>query len=153
MMGHAVLDWAMSTVQTIRQYSDRPIRIRRHPGDKKSGRYCNLIMDQLQHQGIKDVSLSSIEVPLVREFKHCWALVNHNSSPAVGAILEGIPVFVTDPVNSQAREVANTDLTTIEDPQMFDRVRWAQRLSQFHWSHDDLTSGRCWQHMRKWAKH
>jgi hypothetical protein len=52
----------------------------------------------------------------VRNLKHCWAAVAHNSSPTVGAAIEGIPVFVTDPARSQCRDIANTDLSQIENP-------------------------------------
>jgi FlaA1/EpsC-like NDP-sugar epimerase len=68
-----------------------------------------------------------------------------------GTRLEGVPVFVTDPVRSQCRDIANTDLSQIETPSMPDRTAWLQRISQFHWSHADLVSGRCWAHMRQWV--
>jgi hypothetical protein len=80
-------------------------------------------------------------------------VVNHNSSPAVAAVLEGVPVFVTDPERSQAREVANTSLSRIENPEMPERLQWVQRISQFHWSHDEVKSGICWAHMKKWVQH
>lgn len=152
MLGFNVADWALITIKRIRQFCDRPIKIRAHPGDKKAARYCKNIIDLCNTHGIQDVSLSLAGTPLARDLKHCWAVVNHNSSPTVAAAIEGIPIFVTDPARSQAREVANHDLAALENPQMFDRLAWVQRLSQFHWSHDDLISGRCWQHMKKWAK-
>jgi len=75
--------------------------------------------------------------------------VNYNSSPVVGAAIEGIPIFVMDALNSQCKDIANTDLSRIENPQMPDRLRWIERLSMFHWNFDELTSGECWAHMRK----
>jgi len=65
-------------------------------------------------------------------------------------VIEGIPTFVTDPEHSQAREVANHDLSQIESPQLFDRQVWVERISQFHWSHQDLQTGDCWRHMRQY---
>jgi hypothetical protein len=88
----------------------------------------------------------------MHDFKNCWAVVNHNSSPAVAAAIEGIPVFVTDPDRSQARDIAGSGLNRIEKPHIPDRLAWIQRISQFHWSHDELRSGACWAHMKKWAK-
>jgi hypothetical protein len=35
---------------------------------------------------------------------------------------------------------------------MPDREAWVRRISQFHWSHEDLRSGACWSHMKQWAK-
>jgi hypothetical protein len=79
-------------------------------------------------------------------------VVNHNSSPTIGAAIEGIPVFVSDPERSQARDIANTDLSMIENPIMPDRNNWLARLSMFHWNFEDVESGRAWGHMRKWVQ-
>ena len=152
MAGFNVVDWALITAKQIRRYSDRPIRIRAHPGDKKAGRYCRDILELFARHGLKDIALSDSGTPLTRDFKHCWAVVCHNSSPGVAAAIEGMPVFLTDPVHSQAQEVANTDLSQIENPLLLDRTAWIQRISQFHWSYEDLTAGRCWQHMRNWVR-
>ena len=152
MAGFSVVDWALITAKQIRQQSSRPIRIRAHPGDKKAGRYSQNILDLCARHGIQNVALSEGNADLTRDFKHCWAVVCHNSSPGVAAAIEGIPVFVTDPVRSQCREVANTDISMIENPRMPDREAWIRRISQFHWSYQDLDAGRCWQHMRRWVQ-
>jgi hypothetical protein len=152
MAGFDVVDWTLITLKQLRRHTDRPIRIRPHPGDKKAGRYCRDILELCQRHGIRDVAMSDPKVPLERDFKHCWAVVNHNSSPAVGAAIEGFPVFVTDPDRSQARDVCNRDLARIENPELPDRQSWINRISQFHWSYDDLVTGKCWAHMRRWAK-
>lgn len=152
MAGFSVVDWALITAKQIRQYSNRPIRIRAHPGDKKAGRYCRDILELFARHDIQNVTLSDIRTALTRDFKHCWAVVCHNSSPAVAAVIEGVPAFVTDPLHSQARDVANTDIAVIENPGLPDRDAWIQRISQFHWSHADLESGACWRHMRQWAR-
>ena len=151
MAGFDVVDWALITTKQLRQHTNRPIRIRAHPGDKKANKYCQEIMRSLTRHGIKDVDLSPPNQPLTRDFKHCWAVICHNSSPGVAAAIEGIPVFLTDPDRSQAREVANTDLAAVENPVMPDRTHWIHRISQSHWSHADLASGAAWQHMKKWA--
>ena len=145
----SVVDWATSTIAQLRQHTDRPIVIRPHPGDKRAAEYMKQFSANSQ---LKNVTVGDSVDPLVRNLKHCWAAVAHNSSPTVGAAIEGIPIFVTDPARSQCRDIANTDLSQIENPRMPDRTAWLQRISQFHWSHADLTSGRCWSHMRAWAK-
>jgi len=70
----------------------------------------------------------------------------------VGAAIEGIPIFVMDSINSQCAEIANTDLSKIETPTMLDRQSWVERLGMFHWNFQELTSGECWQHIRKFIK-
>jgi hypothetical protein len=137
----SVADWARQTIAQLRQYTKRPIVVRAHPGDKKSKDYISTI------QG-KNVSLST-NTSLLADLKNCWAAVNHNSSAVVGAAIEGVPIFVTDCVRSQCQGVANTNLARIEYPLLPDRQAWAERLAMSHWNFDELQSGECWRHMRK----
>jgi len=152
MAGWDVVDWALKTIIAIRQTSRRPIRIRPHPGDKRAQKYCDRLLKLCRGRNIQNVSVSTVGSSLTNDLKNAWCQVNHNSSPGVAAAIEGIPVFVTDPERSQAREIANTDLAFLENPVMPDRQAWIRRIAQFHWSHEDLRTGRCWAHMRKWAK-
>lgn len=153
MRGYSVYDWCVNTVQTLRRHTDRPIFIRPHPGDKKAHRYVQRMTQTLVQQGYRNFFVSDVNrKTLIQELEGAWALVNHNSSPAVAAAIRGIPVFSTDITNSQAAEVSQQDLSRIEQPEIFERERWLHRLAQFHWSHDDLASGRCWRHMRQWVK-
>ena len=152
MGGFDVVDWALQTLTEIRRHSDRPVIIRAHPGDKRAPKYCQRLAKLLQGRGVPAVRFSPSNHSLVQDMTNCWAVINHNSSPSVAAAIEGIPVFVTDALHSQARDVANHSLNLLENPQMPDRQAWIQRISQFHWSHDDLRSGLCWNHMRQWAR-
>ena len=152
MAGWDVVDWAIKNIVEIRKYSDRPIRIRPHPGDKKARKYCDRIMKLCQGRGLAQISISAEHHSLVDDFAGCWVVVNHNSSPGVAAVIEGIPVILTDPERSQARDVATTGINRIENPLMPDRDAWINRISQFHWSHAELQSGACWEHMKKWAE-
>lgn len=136
-----VVAWATNTINELRKYTDRPIVVRAHPGDKNSFRYLSGSSWTVSNDG------RSLE----QDLKNCWAVVNYNSSPVVGAAIEGYPIFVTDPARSQCREIANTDLSQIETPRLPDRLPWAQRISMFHWNFDDLRSGRCWSHMRQYV--
>lgn len=149
MGGVDVQDWAVNTITAIRRFTDRPIVIRPHPGDKASKEYLNPKNLKCRIKFTKDVVLSA-NANLVDDLKNCWAAVNYNSSPVVGAAIEGIPIFVVDPAKSQCAEVANTDLSQIENPLMPDRQKWVERLSMFHWNFDELKSGECWQHMKNY---
>ena len=152
MAGWDVVDWALKNIIELRKYSDRHIRIRPHPGDKKARKYCERIMKLCAGRGLKSIGISSEAHSLMDDFTDCWTVVNHNSSPGVAAVIQGIPVILTDPDRSQARDVATPGIHRIENPLMPDRDVWIQRISQFHWSHAELQSGACWEHMKKWAK-
>lgn len=144
-------DWANRTIAEIRQYSDRPIVVRLHPGDKETKRIVKAGGPLCKIKFNYGVILSHNE-DLLDDLKNCWAAINHNSSPVVGAAIEGYPIFVTDPANSQCKEIANTDLSQIESPKLIDRQQWVERISMFHWKFDELRSGQCWDHMKKFIQ-
>ena len=152
MAGWDVVDWALKTIVEIRKYSDRVIRVRPHPGDKRAVKYCDRLLKLCQGRRLTQIEISQSTTSLMQDFENCWAVVNHNSSPGVAAVIEGIPVILTDPDRSQARDVATQGLHRIENLDMPNRDSWIQRISQFHWSHAELQSGECWDHMKKWAK-
>jgi hypothetical protein len=144
----SVIDWMHSTIGLIQSYSDRPIVIRPHPGDKKALEYLN----QKMFKNYKNVFLSPHGLPLENDLSNAWAVVNHNSSSIVGPIIKGYYAFSTDAINSQCREVVNTDFSKIENPKEFDRQRWLERISMFHWKFSELEDGSCWRHMRNYCQ-
>jgi hypothetical protein len=150
MGGIDVQDWIVSVVKKIRKHSDRPIVVRAHPGDKKAIQYFNHRYNRIQH--LSNVKLSPFGKPLEEDLKKCWAVVNHNSSSIVGPIIMGYPAFITDPITSQCAEVAHHNFSNIERPQAFDRQRWLERISMFHWKFSELEDGSCWRHMRNYCQ-
>lgn len=144
MGNYNVLDWVKNTVAEIRKYSDRPIIVRGHPGDKKANEYLS--------QPGADWTVSK-NAKIVDDFKNAWATITYNSSPGVASAIEGIPVFVTDPnpQTSQAYDVANTKLSQIENPKLFERQSWLEKLSMCHWKFEELSNGSAWKHMRKYV--
>jgi hypothetical protein len=143
MKGLDPMTWLNQTVEQIRQYSDRPIRVRAHPGDKQAKHY-------LTADPRWEISTTS---ELKDDLYNAWAVVTYNSSPGVAGAIEGIPVFVTDPnpKNSQAFPVANTDLSQIENPKTFDRQEWLHRLAMSHWNFEELSNGNAWRHIRQFV--
>lgn len=147
MRGVNLMDWLHNTYAQIRKHSDRPIRIRWHPGD-----YKNMPVN-FDLSKFTDTILSPQHRPIEEDLKKCWAVVCHNSTPSSVAVIEGIPAFITDdPGYCQAGDVANTDFGRLENPWMPDREQWIRKLAQCHWSFADLKSGRQWAHMRQWIQ-
>jgi hypothetical protein len=143
MRGLNTIDWLNQTITKIRQYSNRHIIVRAHPGDKK--------IKQILKIHHSNVSLSTKE-RLIDDLHNAWATVVYNSSPSVASIIEGIPAFLTDhqPDNSQSYGIANTDLSKIENPELLDRQAWIERLSMCHWNFDELRSGEAWQFFKRY---
>jgi hypothetical protein len=151
MGGFDVVDWTAQTIRLLRLHTDREIVIRAHPGDKGSKGYLspNNLIKKIGL--LKGVRLSRAGAELTDDLKHCWAVVNYNSSPTVAAAVEGFPIFVTDAERSQCAEIANTNLKNIENPDMPDRQKWIERLAMFHWNFDEISNGECWSHMRNFV--
>lgn len=143
MRGLPVMDWINQTIYEIRKYSSRHIIVRAHPGDKKVESYL-----KINHP---NTSVSRNK-RLLDDFKNAWATVVYNSSPSVASAIEGIPIFLTDshPEYSQSQDVANFDLSKIENPNMPDRQAWIEKLSMCHWNFDELKSGEAWQFFKRY---
>lgn len=140
-----IVSWTNRVVSLIRQHSDRPIVLRPHPKDNNAHQYLKKIKKDLH---IKISQGRSLELDLA----NAWCVVNHNSSSIVGAIIKGYPAFITDFKNSQCAEVSHSDFSKIETPDTFDRQRWLERISQFHWKFSELEDGSAWRHMRHYCQ-
>jgi hypothetical protein len=143
MKSTSVVTWLEETILTIRKFSNRPIIVRPHPGDKLARTYLSTT----------GTSYKLSTSPLISEdFRNAHAVVTYNSSPGVAAVIEGIPCFVTDPQPqySQAFTVANVDLSLIETPTLPDRLSWISQLAMCHWSLSELEQGIAWAHIRNY---
>jgi hypothetical protein len=150
MSGTDVQQWALETINKIRYNSDRPIVIRAHPGDKNATNYLHPKFTKIKN--FKNVTISAFDKPLEQDLDNAWCVVNHNSSAVVGPIIKGYNCFLTDPHKSQCKEVSNHDFKYIESPITFDRQRWLERISMFHWKFSELEDGSCWRHMRNYCQ-
>lgn len=146
MRGLDVTTWLRNVISEIRKFSDRPIRIRQHPGDGKAREYLKRFPKLL---GVEFVNVA--KRTLQQDLQNAWACVTYNSSPGIASLLEGVPVFMTDPDHSysQYTECANTKLKRLENPKMYDREKMFHRLAMSHWKFDETKDGSAWEWMRQ----
>lgn len=125
--------WLQSTVDIIRQNSNRKIVVRSHPRQKIK---------------IPSGAVNEIPQPIPNtyddfNFEHsineAWAVVNWNSGPGCQAIINGIPAFVGP--SSLAAPVGNLNLVDIEKPSRPDRSRWFLELCHTEWTTDEIATG------------
>jgi hypothetical protein len=145
-----VTTWVRNTVSKIRKYSDRPIVVRPHPGDKQAIEYFNPRTTSIRF--LHNVTIGDFNSPLDKDLKNAWCVVNHNSSSIVGPVIQGYPAFITDPIKSQCAEVTHHSFEFIENPKEFDRIKWLQRISMFHWKFSELEDGTAWKHIRRYCQ-
>jgi hypothetical protein len=104
-------EWVRQTVDTIKQYTDRPVEVR----ERAAKRIDRIATDTLQSALDNDV----------------FALVTFNSVAAVESVFHGIPVFTLAPANA-ASPVGLQDLSQIDTPYYPDKDKlyaWACHLS------------------------
>jgi len=140
-----VIRFAHNAIKSIKNYTSRKIVVRGHPGDRKT----LIRLKELQYPNV----IISNNQDIRQDLKNAWATVVYNSSPGVASLIQGVPVFQMDPqLNySMYGEVANTDLQEIENPILYDRQEWIERISMCHWSFDELKDGTAWKFMRNYV--
>jgi hypothetical protein len=114
-------DWERTTVAALRRLTDRPIRVRPHPGHWKR---------LTEHPSIG----------LARDLENAWACVIWSSSAGLHALVNGIPVIRTGPF-WVAAGADGTDLAAIENPPMPDRVPVFECIACAQWSLAEIASG------------
>lgn len=139
MFGNDQESWLDKTIKKIKTVSNRPIVVRMHPGD--GSRFKQI--DKLQKKYGNTITISKNE-NIVDDLRNCWCCVGYNSTPNVVSVIEGVPVYVEDPVHSWASDVALTDLTQIENPPLPDRSDWIHKIANIHWSNEEVKSGKLW---------
>lgn len=144
MKNYDVMEFCHSTISKLRQYTDRPIVVRAHPGDKKSALYLRL--------NLPNVTVST-NPNIDQDLENAWATIVYNSSPGVASFIRGVPVFQMDPEPNYSMygEIANFDISKIEEPALVDRQTWLERISMSHWKFDELKDGTAWRFMRDYV--
>ena len=138
--GTSLREWLDRATAEIREYSDRPIRIRLKPFSK--------LRRPPNHARPGDIEMAREPGPFLADLDDCWALVTHSSNTAVEAILEGVPVFVTG--ESAAAPMACSDLASIESPRRHDgREQWAWNLAANQWTPREIRNGTCWRALQE----
>jgi hypothetical protein len=133
------IEWCTSVIKEIRKYSDRDIIIRRHPRDKVKQYLENFY--KLPNCG-KNIYISNSK-DIVEDLSKSWCTITYNSSPGIISAIEGVPTFVLDPISkrSHAFDIANLDISSIENPLMPDRERWIEKISMSHYKISDIKAG------------
>lgn len=138
MFGNDQLAWLDHVIGSISAISNRPIRVRMHPGDGTKQNTIDEVVRRWPSIGI------STNANIVQDLADCWCAVGYNSTPNAVAAIQGVPVYVQDPIHSWAADVAFTDLRQIVDPPMPDRTVWLNKIANIHWNNSEVRSGKLW---------
>jgi hypothetical protein len=136
--------WCENQLKEIRKYCDKPVVIRPHPRnifdfDFKKYKHVRINKPQRDWTTYDDTDFKKI-------LKSTWAVINHSSNPAMEAVFNGVPVFVSD--QSLCYPVGNDSLANIIQPAMPARQNWANWLSYTEWTTAEIREGLPWQRIR-----
>lgn len=138
-------DWIEKQIKEIRMYTTRPILVRPHPRNQinlDAGKFQNVKV-RLPKRDFKTYDDTDFKAVLSR----AWAVVNHSSNPAMEAVINGIPVFVSE--SSLCHDVGNLSLADINTPAMPNRHNWANKLAYTEWFKDEIKAGLPWARLKK----
>jgi len=137
--------WIEQQIREIRKYTTRPILVRPHPRNiiqfKESD--FNNVKVRLPKRDYRTYDDTDFKATLSRT----WAVVNHSSNPAMEAVIQGIPVFVSE--SSLCHDVGNIKLADINTPAMPNRHTWANKLAYTEWFEDEIEKGLPWARIKK----
>lgn len=125
--------WVETTIDTLRQHTDRPIIVRAHPRQRINLNPSYIVEVPQPIRGSYD------SFDYNNTLNDTWAVINWNSGPAIQSILAGVPAFVGS--SSLATPVANLDLSQIENPLRPDRTTWIEYLAHTEWTIDEIATG------------
>ena len=136
--------WFEQQINQIRKHTTRPILIRPHPRnpigfDTKKYKNVSVARPIMDKNTIDDTNFKDA-------LKNAWAVVNHSSNPAMEAVINGIPVFVSE--SSLCYDVGNHSLENINNPKMPDRQDWTNKLSYTEWFPDEIAKGQPWKNIK-----
>jgi len=137
--------WFEQQINEIRKHTTRPIQIRSHPRNPINFNFAKykdvgLAPPVMDSNTIDDTNFKDT-------LKDAWAVINHSSNPAMEAVINGIPVFVS--ADSLCYDVGNHSLTHINNPKMPDRQEWANKLSYTEWFEDEIEVGLPWARIKQ----
>ena len=140
--------WFEQQINEIRKHTNRPILVRPHPRnpvglDTSKWKNVSCKLPKRDYNTIDDTDFKET-------LKHAWAVINYSSNPAMMAVFNGVPVFVSS--QSLCYEVGNTNLNSINKPSMPDRNNWANKLAYTEWTTDEIKQGLPWERIKKRLK-
>lgn len=114
-------NWSDQVTEQLRQFTNRPVKVRKHPGHWKRLK---------EHP----------DISLAKDLANAWACVIWSSAAGLRALVAGIPVIRLGP-HWIAAEAAGTRLSEIEAPPMPEREPVFQRLAWAQYTRSEIETG------------
>ena len=137
-------EYAIETIEEIRQYSQRPIIVRFHRALSGTQQTDFQVLSKYisDKQGITIQSKANDNYPdIVPVIQNAYAVCTWSSSSATPAICEGKPLYIKSK-NCFFYDMNSGDIKDIEEPNIKDkRDKWFANYSATHYNLRDLNTG------------
>lgn len=122
--------WTENIVEAVKKQTRRRIVIRPHPRNPFTLKLNNVLQEHP-----KKIPNTYDDFDIFYNY-HC--VVNHNSGPAVQALIQGVPVICDS--SSLAGELSNK-IEDLENLQYFPREDWLVKLCHTEWTVEEIQQG------------
>lgn len=142
--------WIDYAINTIRNYSDRPIIIRPHiksPQKVKFGKFISEKNKIILSNNWKNGTIYEGGLGLKHDFDSSYAVIAYNSNVLVESTLEGIPSF---PMSDESIvwDISNR-IENLETPDLnIDRTSWLYDAGYMIWTAEEINNGIAWNHLK-----
>ena len=131
------IEWLKSSIDLIKQHTDKPIVFRPHPRDWQW--VTNFKYKDVRVKLPKQIPDTYDDFDFEDDLKNAWAVYNPSSNTGIQSIINGVPAFVN--IDSLAASVGNLEFRFLEKPYRPKREEWLEWLSHSEWTLDEITEG------------
>lgn len=131
----SIVNWVLDVIEHIRTQTNRKIIVRPHPRCKLNGIEHEFDNVTLQKPIYVEGTYDDFDLNL----DNTYALVNWSSNPATEAVINGVPVYVSE--HSLSYDVGNPIFGDYNNPNKPDRQQWLNDLAYTEWSVPEISQG------------
>jgi len=131
----SIVNWVLDVIEHIRTQTNRKIIVRPHPRCKLNGIQHEFNNVELQ----KPIYIEGTYDDFNLNLDNTYALVNWSSNPATEAVMNGVPVYVSE--HSLSYDVGNPIFGDYNNPKKPDRQQWLNDLAYTEWSVPEISQG------------
>jgi len=131
------IDWLKSSIDSIKQHTDKPIVFRPHPRDwhwAANFKYKNV---RVRIPNLVPGTYDDFDFD--QDLQNAWVVYNPSSNTGIQSVMNGVPAFVH--LDSLAASVGNLEFCLLDRPLRPEREEWLEWLAHSEWTLEEIAEG------------